>query len=89
MVADRAGGAPAGRPARARRRTRDLHRRAGDEAQSDAEDAADAARPERVEGAWFLDGETRMDDQQHALAGLLRTIPIVEANEAGPDDSER
>ena len=49
------------------------------EAQSDSEDAADSARPERVKGAWFLDGETRMDDQQHALAGLLRTIPIVEA----------
>jgi len=49
--------------------------------QSDGEDAASAARPERVEGAWFLDGETRMDDQQHALAGLLRTIPIVEARE--------
>jgi small neutral amino acid transporter SnatA (MarC family) len=47
--------------------------------QSDREDAANAARPERVEGAWFVDGETRMDDQQHALAGLLRTIPIVEA----------
>ena len=50
-------------------------------AQSDAEDAANAARPERVEGAWFRDGETRMDDQQHALAGLLRTIPIIEAGE--------
>jgi len=49
--------------------------------QSDAEEAADSARPERVEGAWFIDGETRMDDQQHALAGLLRTIPIVEAGE--------
>jgi small neutral amino acid transporter SnatA (MarC family) len=47
--------------------------------QSDAEAAAGAARPERVEGAWFIDGETRMDDQQHALAGLLRTVPIVEA----------
>jgi small neutral amino acid transporter SnatA (MarC family) len=47
--------------------------------QSDADDAAGAARPERVDGAWFVDGETRMDDQQHALAGLLRTIPIVEA----------
>jgi small neutral amino acid transporter SnatA (MarC family) len=60
-------------------------------AQSDAEDAAKAARPERVEGAWFRDGETRMDDQQHALAGLLRTIPIVEAGEGSggsfvPDD---
>jgi small neutral amino acid transporter SnatA (MarC family) len=51
------------------------------EAQSDSEDAANAARPERVEGAWFRDGETRMDDQQHALAGLLRTVPIVEARE--------
>ena len=50
------------------------------EAQSDGEDAAGAARPERVEGAWFRDGETRMDDQQHALAGVLRTIPIVEAS---------
>jgi small neutral amino acid transporter SnatA (MarC family) len=50
-------------------------------AQSDAEDAANAARPERVQGAWFRDGETRMDDQQHALAGLLRTIPIIEAAE--------
>ncbi len=49
--------------------------------QSDAQEAADAAQPERVEGAWFTDGETRMDDQQHALAGLLRTIPIVEAGE--------
>jgi small neutral amino acid transporter SnatA (MarC family) len=47
--------------------------------QSDADDAADAARPERVEGAWYRDGETRMDDQQHALAGLLRTIPIARA----------
>src|SRR5918998_717424 len=51
------------------------------EEQSGAEDAADAASPERVEGAWFIDGETRMDDQQHALAGLLRTIPIVEAGD--------
>jgi small neutral amino acid transporter SnatA (MarC family) len=48
-------------------------------AQSDSEDAAGATRPDRVEGAWFRDGETRMDDQQHALAGLLRTVPIVEA----------
>jgi len=51
-------------------------------AQADADDAAAAGSPERVEGAWFIDGETRMDDQQHALAGLLRTIPIVEAPEA-------
>jgi hypothetical protein len=51
--------------------------------QSGAQDAASAARPELVEGAWFRDGETRMDDQQHALAALLRTIPIVEAAERG------
>ena len=50
-------------------------------AQSDREDAAGHARPQRVEGAWFRDGETRMDDQQHALDGLLRTIAIVEAGE--------
>lgn len=60
------------------------------DAQSDADDAAGAARPERVEGAWLVDGETRMDDQQHALAGLLRTIPIVQASERpaapGPRD---
>ncbi|MBD0283136.1 MAG: hypothetical protein ICV69_13220 [Thermoleophilaceae bacterium] len=49
-------------------------------AQSDGEDAAAAARPERVAGAWLRDGETRMDDQQHALSGLLRTIPIVQAS---------
>ena len=58
------------------------------DAQSDADDAASAASPERVEGAWLLDGETRMDDQQHALAGLLRTIPIVEASAvSGSGDS--
>jgi small neutral amino acid transporter SnatA (MarC family) len=51
--------------------------------QADAQDAARAADPGRVEGAWFVDGETRMDDQQHALAGLLRTIPILEAGERG------
>jgi small neutral amino acid transporter SnatA (MarC family) len=53
-------------------------------------DGTGAARPERVEGAWFLDGETRMDDQQHALAALLRTIPIVAADQAGgsPDPGD-
>ena len=59
--------------------------------QSGADDAASAARPDRVAGAWYRDGETRMDDQQHALAGLLRTIPIVEAStpvtgDEGPSD---
>jgi small neutral amino acid transporter SnatA (MarC family) len=50
-------------------------------AQSDREDAASFTRPDRVEGAWFRDGETRMDDQQHAVAGLLRTIPIAREQE--------
>jgi small neutral amino acid transporter SnatA (MarC family) len=48
--------------------------------QSDRDDAAASPRPGAVEGAWVVNGETRMDDQQHALAGLLRTIPIVEAS---------
>ena len=85
LVARRAGGAPAGRPARADRRTRDLHRRTGRERAIRRGGCRRAPPgPERVEGAWFRDGETRMDDQQHALAGLLRTIPIVEAATRGP-----
>ena len=58
------------------------------ETQSDAQDAAGAARPGRVEGAWFVDGETRMDDQQHALAGLLRTIPIAQASGSASSDED-
>src|SRR5829696_532315 len=50
--------------------------------QSGPDDAAGRARPERVEGAWLIDGETRMDDQQHALAALLRTIAIVRSGDA-------
>ena len=50
-------------------------------AQSGPDDAEGARHPQRIVGAWFRDGETRMDDQQHALAGLLRTIPIVAAGE--------
>lgn len=51
------------------------------EAQSDADEAAAAPAPDKVRGAWFRDGETRMDDQQHALSALLAAIPIVEAGE--------
>jgi small neutral amino acid transporter SnatA (MarC family) len=58
------------------------------EAQSDRDDAADAVQPARVEGAWFRNGETRMDDQQHALAALLRTLPIVEAGEGVGSSSD-
>jgi small neutral amino acid transporter SnatA (MarC family) len=49
--------------------------------QSDEADASTARAPDRVRGAWFHNGETRMDDQQHALAALLRTVAVVEADE--------
>ena len=48
-----------------------------------AVDAQSTSGNGRVAGAWFIDDVTRMDDQQHALAGLLRTIPI--AIEESPD----
>ncbi len=53
------------------------------QAQASASDASSYAEPDRVRGAWLLGGETRMDDQQHALAALLRTVPIVEATSIG------
>ena len=57
------------------------------EAQSDADEAAQYAEPDKVRGAWFRDDITRMDDEQHALSALLRTIPIVEADELGDGDA--
>ncbi|HEY3201543.1 MAG TPA: hypothetical protein VGK55_13445, partial [Actinomycetes bacterium] len=78
------------RVSRADRRLADLRTQIGERAvcdaglairaQSDAPDAARYIAPAKVEGAWFRHGVTRMDDQQHALAALLRTIPIVEAS---------
>ena len=57
--------------------------------QADAAAVAGAARPERVEGAWFFDdGMTRMDDQQHALAGILRTIAIIDAHDLLDSDGD-
>ena len=53
------------------------------EQQVDADEAEDYRDPDRARGAWFRDGETRMDDQQHALSALLRTVAIVEAGETG------
>lgn len=41
------------------------------ERQESAAEAADWPAPELVEGAWFREDLTRMDDQQHALSGLL------------------
>lgn len=49
------------------------------DAQVSAQEASAYAAPDKVEGAWFIDGLTRMDDQQHALSALLMTIPILEA----------
>ena len=49
--------------------------------------AASAARPDRVDGAWFVDDVTRMDDQQHAISALLRTVAIVEAAPSTDDDT--
>ncbi len=48
-----------------------------EERQEDASDAADWPAPERVEGAWFRDDVTRMDDQQHALSGLLAAAGLL------------
>lgn len=30
-------------------------------------------------GGWFTEGITRMDDQQHALSALLRSMEIIES----------
>jgi hypothetical protein len=42
--------------------------------------ANESAAPDIVLGAWFARGETRMDDQQHALSGLLYTIDALEGS---------
>ena len=46
--------------------------------QTDAAGARDHPRPSLVEGAWITQGETRMDDQQHALSGLLFAADALE-----------
>jgi hypothetical protein len=38
----------------------------------------DFVDPARTAGAWFQFGVTQMDDQQHPLSALLRTLPILE-----------
>ncbi len=47
--------------------------------QYDADRAAQWARPDIVEGAWFREDVTRMDDQQHAMAGVIRAIEALDA----------
>ena len=67
----------------------DVHGRARDRRAVGCRRGRGLESPGRVEGAWFRDGETRMDDQQHALAALLRTMAIVRAgggSGGSPDD---
>ena len=45
-----------------------------------AGEASQGAQPSLLEGAWFTEGVTRMDDQQHALSGLLRSREVVAAH---------
>jgi hypothetical protein len=37
-----------------------------------------------VEGAWYTESVTRMDDQQHALAGVLRSADVIAATASSP-----
>ena len=46
-----------------------------------AAEAAGKAHASVLEGAWFTGGVTRMDDQQHALSGLLRSRLAMGAGE--------
>ena len=51
------------------------------ERQIAASDAGDYPQPGLASGAWFSDGITRMDDQQHAMSGLMRAEAILVARE--------
>ena len=46
--------------------------------QIDGAEAQEFANPDRVRGAWLSSGLTRMDDQQHALSGLLYASDAIE-----------
>ena len=49
-----------------------------------SEDSARWPSPALAAGAWFRDGLTRMDDQQHALSGLALTQAILSRQEDAP-----
>jgi len=51
------------------------------ERQTSAAEAARYPDPGRAQGAWFQFDVTQMDDQQHDLSALLRTIPVVQAGD--------
>jgi hypothetical protein len=44
-------------------------------------EAADHPEPASVTGAWFRQGVTQMDDQQHALSALLAALPVLAADD--------
>lgn len=48
------------------------------ENQVTAEEAGEYGRPDIAQGAWFTEGVTRMDDQQHVLSGLIFTLDAME-----------
>jgi hypothetical protein len=45
--------------------------------QVSAERASEWARPEVVWGAWFDENVTRVDDQQHAMSGLMLAVDAL------------
>ena len=51
------------------------------ERQATATDAANDGNPEAILGAWFTDGYTQMDDQQHTMAALIAARAILLADE--------
>jgi small neutral amino acid transporter SnatA (MarC family) len=55
--------------------------------QKDAADAAETARPDLVQGAWFRLGWTQKDDQQHALSALLLALPALAESGSGSGSS--
>jgi hypothetical protein len=51
------------------------------------EEAADYPRPGLVEGAWFRNEETRMDDQQHAFSGIIYALDaLAEHTDRAPEE---
>ncbi|MDZ7676152.1 MAG: hypothetical protein U5K30_13920 [Acidimicrobiales bacterium] len=44
---------------------------------AESQTPAGADVPPQVAGAWFYDGQTRMDDQQHAASGMLGAEPVL------------
>ncbi len=44
------------------------------------EEAQSYPQPGLAAGAWYRDGVTRMDDQQHTLSGIIYTIDVLQDN---------